>query len=325
MNIATISALAQHGEVLFGIVMLRKRDANVTGLRRDINQPPVRKVPHYAVWNQTVARNHKPTSYHLMVRELLDERFTVLMTVIRSCARPRFLRGRLRAVAAYDAARERQNGDFTTLENIHQHPLSVSLRGDWEIPGSLFAATGYQLQLCRRGPTVRLIGDLDGEEPKTVRLEYQDWFTPWQELAAIRRNRSGCKRFTSTDMTKPTKRQLHDPQRAAMYASRRTFDSVSRSSKRCLTTSPMLTMPTSLPSAITGKCRTRLCVIRLMARFTVSSGATVIVAWVATSGTAKERARSPCRETARTMSRSDMRPVIASPLFTTNAADRRHT
>jgi hypothetical protein len=43
---------------------------------------------------------------------------------------------------------------------------------------------------------------------------------------------------------------------AAMYASRRTFDSVSKSSNRCLTTSPMLTMPTSLPLA-TGKCRTR--------------------------------------------------------------------
>jgi hypothetical protein len=86
-------------------------------------------------------------------------------------------------LAAYDAARERQDGDFTTLENIHQHPLSVSVRGNWEIPGSLFAATRYQLQLCWGGPAVRLIGDLDGEEPKTARLEYQDWFTPWQELA----------------------------------------------------------------------------------------------------------------------------------------------
>ena len=36
------------------------------------------------------------------------------------------------------------------------------------------------------GTEARAVGspDLDGEEPKTARLEYQDWFTPWQELAA---------------------------------------------------------------------------------------------------------------------------------------------
>src|SRR5580700_26166 len=57
-----------------------------------------------------------------------------------------------------------------------------------------------------------------------------------------------------------------------------------------------------------------------MARLRWSVGATVMTAWFTTSRTAMAGARSPWRETARTISRSDMRPVTASPLFTTNAA-----
>ena len=103
----------------------------------------------------------------------------------RAIARARWhLQTICRLVAAYYVWRERQDGDFTALENIHQHSLSVSVRGDCPSSGSPFAATGYQVELCWGGPAVRLIGDLDGEEPKTARLEYQDWFTPWQELAA---------------------------------------------------------------------------------------------------------------------------------------------
>ena len=44
---------------------------------------------------------------------------------------------------------------------------------------------------------------------------------------------------------------------AAMYASRRMFDSVSSSSSRYLTTSPMLTMPPSFPLSMTVKCLKR--------------------------------------------------------------------
>ena len=57
-----------------------------------------------------------------------------------------------------------------------------------------------------------------------------------------------------------------------------------------------------------------------MARLRLSVGAMVMGARTAMSSTAMERARSPCREIAWTMSRSDTRPAIASPFFTTSAA-----
>jgi hypothetical protein len=61
-------------------------------------------------------------------------------------------------------------------------------------------------------------------------------------------------------------------------------------------------------------------VIKVMARFNVSPGATVIALRVITSNTAMESARSPCCEMACTISRSEMRPPIASALFTIKAA-----
>jgi hypothetical protein len=80
-------------------------------------------------------------------------------------------------VAAFNAARENTDA----IENIHQHALSTNVRG-LAIPGCPFEATEYEIQLCWGGPAVRIIGELHSEEPSTARLEYQDWFTPWQEL-----------------------------------------------------------------------------------------------------------------------------------------------
>jgi len=86
-------------------------------------------------------------------------------------------------VATYDAARETTDGKFmAAVETIQENALAVSVRSDWQVPGSQFEAAEYQILLCWGGPSVRIIGDLDGEQPTTARLEYQDWFTPWEEL-----------------------------------------------------------------------------------------------------------------------------------------------
>jgi hypothetical protein len=81
-------------------------------------------------------------------------------------------------VAAFNAACEKSDA----IENIHQHALSTNVLG-FAIPGCPFEAVEYEIQLCWGGPAVRITGDLHGHEPNTARIEYQGWFTPWQELS----------------------------------------------------------------------------------------------------------------------------------------------
>ena len=68
-------------------------------------------------------------------------------------------------------------------EQIEQDPLSVEIRTDWHEIGSdpKDADKEYCILLCTGGPAVRIVGDLDHNEPSTARLEHQDWGTPWTE------------------------------------------------------------------------------------------------------------------------------------------------
>jgi hypothetical protein len=85
-------------------------------------------------------------------------------------------------VAAHDDAREKGKDETHALEAIQEDPLAISVRSDWQVPGSRFQAAEYQILLCSGGPACRIIGDLDGEQPATAYLEYQDWFRPWREF-----------------------------------------------------------------------------------------------------------------------------------------------
>jgi hypothetical protein len=85
-------------------------------------------------------------------------------------------------LAAYDAAREKGERVMDAFEEIQDGPLAVSVRSDWQAPGSPLQAAEYQILLAWGGPAVRITGDLDDEQPTTARIEYQDWFTPWQEF-----------------------------------------------------------------------------------------------------------------------------------------------
>lgn len=86
-------------------------------------------------------------------------------------------------VAAYESVHEKRGDDSKALDEIYCNALAVSVRSDWQTPGSRFEPSEYQILLCCGGPAARITGDLDGEDPTTARLEYQDWFTPWQQLA----------------------------------------------------------------------------------------------------------------------------------------------
>lgn len=76
--------------------------------------------------------------------------------------------------------------DYRQLEEaeqaIQEDPLSVEIRSDWFTPGDAPEDFGeFKILLCTGGPAVRIIGTLDGGQPETARIEYQDWGTPWTE------------------------------------------------------------------------------------------------------------------------------------------------
>lgn len=82
-------------------------------------------------------------------------------------------------VAAYRASRENTHDGNAALRDIHEDPLSLSVRSDWHTPGEQFDAAEYQILLSWGGPASRITGLLDDGDPATATLEYQDWFTPW--------------------------------------------------------------------------------------------------------------------------------------------------
>jgi len=68
---------------------------------------------------------------------------------------------------------------------IQEDPLTVQWRSDWCNVGEEMQPGEFCILLCTGGPAVRIIGDLDGDEPGNPRLQHQDWFTPWQDLTGI--------------------------------------------------------------------------------------------------------------------------------------------
>lgn len=66
-------------------------------------------------------------------------------------------------------------------QKINEDALSVEVRSDWhEVGGNNQAPTEYKILLCWGGPACRIVGDLtEHGQPKTARIEYQDWGTPW--------------------------------------------------------------------------------------------------------------------------------------------------
>jgi len=65
-------------------------------------------------------------------------------------------------------------------QSIHEDPLSLQVRSDWQDLNEDLDPHEYCLLLTTGGPAVRIVGEL-GQffEPHSARLEVQDWFTPW--------------------------------------------------------------------------------------------------------------------------------------------------
>ena len=82
-------------------------------------------------------------------------------------------------------AEERQeyHDEEAARRAITEDSYGIQVRSDWVTPGEPFEAVEYTILLAGGGPALRIIGDLGRfDVPETARLEYQDWFTPWEEF-----------------------------------------------------------------------------------------------------------------------------------------------
>lgn len=67
-------------------------------------------------------------------------------------------------------------------EAITEDPLCLEVRSGWVAPGHLLEPEEAVLLLCTGGPAVRVLCDVRGGELENPRVEFQDWYTPWQHL-----------------------------------------------------------------------------------------------------------------------------------------------
>src|SRR5690606_14588952 len=83
-----------------------------------------------------------------------------------------------------DLVERLEQGDETARDEILETPISVEVRSGWYTPGAGNPAPSeYRLLLTTGGPAVQITGTLGSwGEPETARIQYQDWFTPWEEL-----------------------------------------------------------------------------------------------------------------------------------------------
>lgn len=77
------------------------------------------------------------------------------------------------------------SGDLAPCYWALEQPLSVCVRSWWTEVGKEMEAYEFQLLMATGGPAVRIVGTLDDYmQPiaRSIRLEVQDWGTPWTPL-----------------------------------------------------------------------------------------------------------------------------------------------
>lgn len=87
---------------------------------------------------------------------------------------------------ATEEEREEYHDEEQAGQSIEEDPISVQVRSGWANSPEEMEAKEYEILLCTGGPAVRIVGDLgQWNKPENATLEYQDWFTPWDELVDI--------------------------------------------------------------------------------------------------------------------------------------------
>jgi len=79
--------------------------------------------------------------------------------------------------------RKEYHDEDSARQVISEDPLSVQVRSGWADSPEEMEAEEFEILLCTGGPACRIVGELDRSEPDCARIEYQDWFTPWERYA----------------------------------------------------------------------------------------------------------------------------------------------
>lgn len=88
---------------------------------------------------------------------------------------------RIRAlVLAYMAAQTPDEEQHAKSAITSEAP-QIAVRSNWHRPGEQQHISEYRILLSPGSPAIQVIGDIEGSEPYTARLGYQDWFTRWEE------------------------------------------------------------------------------------------------------------------------------------------------
>ena len=66
-------------------------------------------------------------------------------------------------------------------EMVVEDALEVKVKSDWHALGENPELGEYMILLCTGGPAVRIVGELESDQPMTAKLQSQSWFTPWTD------------------------------------------------------------------------------------------------------------------------------------------------
>tara|TARA_Y100001972_G_scaffold82524_1_gene100451 strand:+ start:39 stop:455 length:417 start_codon:yes stop_codon:yes gene_type:complete len=78
---------------------------------------------------------------------------------------------------------EQQEEIEQTKESILNSALSIQVRSGWTSLNESFQPQEFNILLSWGGPALRIIGDLNEyKEPENPVLQFQDWFTRWEDL-----------------------------------------------------------------------------------------------------------------------------------------------
>ena len=78
--------------------------------------------------------------------------------------------------------------DHEAFENaeraIHEGPLEIKMRSDWQTPGDrpLSGDGEFFILLSTGGPATRIFGELDRGSIDSAVFQGQDWFEPWRNV-----------------------------------------------------------------------------------------------------------------------------------------------
>jgi hypothetical protein len=110
----------------------------------------------------------------------------------------------LEMVAALEAAEASDDVTSDAIDNaqetITESVLSVLVRDGWRQPGHAQedGPEEFEILLSTGGPALRLYGTLGCMcQPANVRLEWQDWGTPWTEYLPAREHHEALEAFAS--------------------------------------------------------------------------------------------------------------------------------